>query len=959
MSLLALVLSLSPLAFSPAAHAFAPAEGVHTGSDPRLVVRIDPVQQARLRHQPSWLAFLEGPGEGWVARFSPFTGLPLRAFGPPIPLALQQGATDGAGVAAAVQAALADSPGVVGVPWSQLRLSRAAWIEAEQAWVLRFDQVVPGLADPRGPSAGALRPQVVDFGPALSHGQPVVWSGALHVIVRNNAIVSLQAATFPGAAAVPADPTVDRAAARAVAQRQGPDRRPSTARGEVLGVLPVEQADGGLALRPVWLVRTEVGGSMPARYLSFVDAETGALHAVINEIRYLSGTLTGSAPPRMPSEDSVAHPLPFLTVRGSGGDSDTTDEDGAFEVSGDASARLRDGQYFSVDNQGGGDASLSWSSDEVLWGTSSATQAELSSYIYLNEVRVLWDALAADSGYSTERMSSNVNLSEVCNAYYDGNVNFFVAGSGCNNTGELLDVNYHEWGHGLHAYAAGTWSIDGSVGEGAADTVAFISTKDSVMARGFMTDGSGIREVSRDRVYPDDLNGSVHDEGLIFGGGGWDLMTALQERDGEDAAEDTMRALLWGALTTNPALADGYDAYVFADDDNGDLSDGTPNQCLIVDAFAGHGLGPGGGDGGLLSLRHVGLDNQLPTATAYPVSALIESLAPACASAEVGAAEVVFSTDRGETWQRAPLTVSGGSVEGAIPAQPAGTVVEYYIEAEPADGGALTQAPLGGVRNPLSFVVGELTPIWCSDFEADDAGFTSALISGEDIEGANDWQWDRPKGTGGDPDGAFSGRYAWGTDLSPDRNWNGQYQDNRHTRLSSPPISTAGHDRVVVQFRRWLNVEDGVFDQANVLANEELVWSNYSTTSADGGAHHEDTQWALHSLLVEAPGAELTLGWEIVSDGGLTFGGWTIDDVCVYALAPASAVDDTGAVTDDEDPADAGPDADGDSDAVGGFDEDGKATACGCASQPGAPVGGGLVALGAGALALLRRRRRS
>ena len=67
MSLLALVFSLSPLVFSPSAQAFAPAEGVHTGSDPRLVIRIDPVQQARLRHQPAWLAFLEGPGEGWVA----------------------------------------------------------------------------------------------------------------------------------------------------------------------------------------------------------------------------------------------------------------------------------------------------------------------------------------------------------------------------------------------------------------------------------------------------------------------------------------------------------------------------------------------------------------------------------------------------------------------------------------------------------------------------------------------------------------------------------------------------------------------------------------------------------------------------------------------------------------------------------------------------------------------------
>ncbi|MBL8618254.1 MAG: hypothetical protein JNM72_21755 [Deltaproteobacteria bacterium] len=954
MSLLALVFSLSPLVFSPSAQAFAPAEGVHTGSDPRLVIRIDPVQQARLRHQPSWLAFLDGPGEGWVARFSPFTGLPLRAFGPPIPL---QPARDGAGVAAAVQAALADSPGVVGVPWAQLRLGRADWIEAEQAWILRFDQVVPGQADP---PTGALRPQVADFGPALSHGQPAVWGGALHVIVRNNAIVSLQAATFPGAAALPLAPALDRAAARAIAQRQGPDQRPSTAQGEVLGLLPVED-DGAVALRPVWLVRTTVSGSMPARYLSFVDAETGALHAVTNEVRYLTGTLSGAAPPRMPSEAAVSHPLPFLTVRGSGGGSDTTDEDGAFSVSGDASARLRDGQYFSVDNQDGDDASLSWSSADVLWGTSNATQAELSSYIYLNEVRALWGALADDSGYTVDRMSSNVNLNDVCNAYYDGNVNFYLAGSGCNNTGELLDVNYHEWGHGLHAYAAGTWRVDGSVGEGAADTVAFISTKDSVMARGFMTDGSGIREVSRDRVYPDDLNGSVHDEGLIFGGGGWDLMTLLQERDGEDAAEDTMRALLWGALTTNPALADGYDAYVFADDDNGDLSDGTPNQCLIVDAFAAHGLGPGGGDGGLLALRHVGLENQSPAAASYPVSALIESLAPTCASAEVSAAEVVFSTDRGETWQRAPLTLSGGSLEGAIPAQPAGSVVEYYIEAAPAEGGEPTQAPLGGVRNPLSFVVGELTPIWCSDFEADDAGFTSALISGEDIDGANDWHWDRPKGTGDDPDGAFSGRYAWGNDLAPEDNWDGLYQDNRHNRLSSPPIPTAGHDRVVVQFRRWLNVEDGVYDQANVLANEELVWSNHSSTAADGEQHHLDTQWALHSLLVEAPGAELTLGWEIVSDGGLTFGGWTIDDVCVYALAPPSVVDDTGAVTDEEDPADPGPDTDaeGDSDAVGAFDDEGKATACGCASQPGAPVGGGLVALGAGALALLRRRRRS
>jgi MYXO-CTERM domain-containing protein len=140
-----------------------------------------------------------------------------------------------------------------------------------------------------------------------------------------------------------------------------------------------------------------------------------------------------------------------------------------------------------------------------------------------------------------------------------------------------------------------------------------------------------------------------------------------------------------------------------------------------------------------------------------------------------------------------------------------------------------------------------------------------------------------PGGLSGDPDAAFSGRRAWGNDHGGG-NYNGAYQADIRNRLSSVPIDVSGLDRVVVQYRRWLNVEDGVYDVASVYANDEVVWSNHATNQRQGDEHTQDTDWVLHTLVVDGPGDSLTLGWEIDSDGGLEFGGWNVDDVCVYAV---------------------------------------------------------------------------
>ena len=59
-----------------------------------------------------------------------------------------------------------------------------------------------------------------------------------------------------------------------------------------------------------------------------------------------------------------------------------------------------------------------------------------------------------------------VNRAKGCNAYYNGDVNFFAKEGRCNNTAEIF-VNYHEWGHGFHYYSVngGGGIVDGSVGK--------------------------------------------------------------------------------------------------------------------------------------------------------------------------------------------------------------------------------------------------------------------------------------------------------------------------------------------------------------------------------------------------------------------------------------------------------------------------------------------------------------
>jgi MYXO-CTERM domain-containing protein len=950
---------ISLLLLAAPSMAFQPPSDQLIGQEPVRMWRFHLERQGALRQGDAWQDFLAGEGAGWQARFDERAGTIHRAWGPGIDLQLAADA-QGPDVSAAILALLERNPGLAGVDIGSLKLRAAGYAPATGTWYVGFDRMVDvsgaiGL-DPSTGTGGDVG-SGWGVGPLANGGtvggslsgtsldQAPVWRGGIEVRVRNGKVVMLGLDTYPGADAAAAQtPALSADTAVEVAIAEGPA---AAASHEIVSaslvVLPLE-AGRGLDHRLCWQVRTRTADPVGV-WVSFVDAQTGDLLNVHNEVRFATGTLFATHDTRTVNGEMSTTEVHDAWIQ-SDAAGDYTGDDGSFNLADDAPFESTlSGTYLRVRNDEGDEGTLTVTGDEATWTTEAATQAEIDSYIFLTQVREWGEVWAPDVSMVTDRLTSNVNLASTCNAYFDGSVNFYQAGGGCNNTGRIADVAYHEWGHGLHYYSLETGTYDGSLGEAVGDIVSFLLTGDAVIAPYFMTNGSGIRDVAPDYVYPDDWVGEVHYDGLIFGGAMWDLWDRLEEDYSEEDAYNVLVPLFVNMLKAGPDIPGAYDELLVVDDDNDDLGDGTPNQCALIDAFAPHGLGPGGGDESLLGMEHEMVDNQAASASSYTLTAEVTNLAPECISFEVASATVHYSTDDGESWEEAALSADGSDVSGSIPAQADGSVVTYYVNARSSDGDEVT-VPSGADINPTTFYVGELVELYCEDFESDDGDYTSELVSGADELGADDWVWGTPRGTGGDPDFAFSGDRVWGNDLGGG-NYNGEYQDDKHNRLSSPAIDVTGFEEVVVQYRRWLNVEDGYYDAARVLANGNVIWSNHESSSNVGDEHHADVQWALETLVVAPASKSLELAWEIESDGGLTMGGWNIDDVCVYGRTVAPV---------DTDEVDTGPETSEPTDDVTPEDE-WKALACGCASTNANGMGGGammLLALGA----LITRRRR-
>jgi len=827
----------------------------------------------------AWERFRADAGGSWLADWDEITGAPNRIWG--------SGVT---AVGAQASPAAAEA-------FARAMLARHLDLLAPGASTNDFELV--SNVTTHGSSGGLDR--TVAF--LQQHGGMPVIGGQLSFRFKNDRLFVIASQALPHVhASAPGTLVSDAAAAKSASQwiaSDVPGAITVTAISDAM-VLPLV----GRSLSYPVVRHVEVSTSAPAtRWNVYVDARTGQPVAREQTLHFAEASLLFNVPVRQPLSERLDFAASNTNVL-IDSQTVTTDALGTFAIP-DATTSitvLLEGASARIKNESGETLSYTLDVDPtstVVWSEAEDehADAQLNAYIHAGLAQSYARTIAPELGWLTQTLPVNVNIDDNCNAFYDGqSINFFTSGGGCANTGQLADVVYHEFGHGFHhrAVIQGSGSFDSALSEGLSDFFSTTITDDPAMGRGFFFTQAPLRHVDPvgELKWPDDIHSDPHQTGLIIAGALWDLRKLLNEKYGAEEGVPLTEQLFYQAMRNANDIPSMYVEVLAADDDDGNLDNGTPNVCEIIDAFGRHGLRT-------LTITAPELSVEPPEQNGHDVVVSVEGLYEQCDNDRIDNATIEWSLERLPA-QTETLTMEGGPAlfNGQIPIQKTGEVVQFRVELELSAGSSIRFPD--NFADPLyEFFVGEVTPIYCTDFESNPEidGWTHGLAEGQDDEGADDWMWG-PAGqapASGDPNAAYSGTYVFGNDLGGG-SFNGLYQGNKVNYAVSPLIEVGDANNVRIQYRRWLNVEDGFFDRAGIYVNDKDVWSNFASNDMDNATvHHRDREWRFHDIDISAQveNGAVSVKFELDTDQGLHLGGWTIDDFCVVTYdgpVPASPV---------------------------------------------------------------------
>jgi len=323
-------------------------------------------------------------------------------------------------------------------------------------------------------------------------------------------------------------------------------------------------------------------------------ASNGEVFSSKNTRHFASSHAHGKVFPRTYFESSLTDvPMMEMDLQ-AGGSALTTGVDGRFDFAGAAAPTVSGlkGKKFRVNTRSGTPVAKAATKVGDAWDlnldvSTEKDQAQVHTFHHLN-LMVQKAKKYVSSPWMDRPLTANVNLSQTCNAYWDGNsVNFFSAGGGCGNTGLISDVMYHEWGHGFDENTGGI--DDGAYSEGFGDIMSMVMTNDSRLGPGFRSNGGIVRDMEPDKVYPKD-RGEVHAEGLIIGGTFWDLFKTLSAKYDAEKANDIVSSIAFKTIFTATTYRDVYEAALVVNDNDTDPVTRSPDFCEINGAFTAHGL---------------------------------------------------------------------------------------------------------------------------------------------------------------------------------------------------------------------------------------------------------------------------------------------------------------------------------------------------------------------------------
>lgn len=565
-----------------------------------------------------------------------------------------------------------------------------------------------------------------------------------------------------------------------------------------------------------------------ANYFAYVDAMNGRILWRQNMTMNAKTSITSTAPVKIKHsrEPSVPKNLPdqYITV---GSTKYTTDRQGKIDadITDTSNVNIKfDGKWAKVTMKSGPRSTANLSTKLIPgknlvidWNDTNSHKFERSLYYHANNIHDYAKDIDSSMGFMDFQLALTIDFSGSSpNAMSGGTaITFIAAGITTMNLSECSSVLYHEYGHSINgllfkAKGATNGMVNLSCNEGTADLFSCLNLDDPRVGFGAWPSDTNkyIRTLKNKIIYPDSIQADGHYNGQILGGAFWDLREATDLEYVRRLSHFT-KYTLPDDPNIGKAFAEWFIGTLNEDDDDGDISNGTPNFMEIVKAFNNHHIGTD-----LLMTMGFAHNQYADTReTVNPYSLDFKINAISVAGFKPQNVKLLWSVNDFSTTNTVDAESDGnGNYSAVIPAQKAGSIVKYYMAAEdPVTKKQINFYKAGSSSIPFKFLVGFLS-VSLNNCETVD-GWQATVASDNASRGK--WENSKPNQIDMTPYGysiiqpgqnhTSGGVNCWVTGAKGTSSSYAQYMPNGKTSLLSPVINISNLIKPVIKYYRWFS----------------------------------------------------------------------------------------------------------------------------------------------------------
>ncbi|MFC1566741.1 T9SS type A sorting domain-containing protein [bacterium] len=352
-----------------------------------------------------------------------------------------------------------------------------------------------------------------------------------------------------------------------------------------LMILPVELSGYYLCWKVQFFANEPLGN-----WIHYVDAVTGELLSGYNNMKfYTQGQVQGKV------FQKSGHDTPVIVSFNNqnvwiGSDQTTTDSNGKyFSRENDQVVGLLKGPFANVKNDidseisyQGTDSNINW-----LYEPIESHFNEQHLFYHMNKIH---DYYKNTLGFSSiDLQLEGIVNRNFSNAYFYETTIVFGLGDNVvwRDFARDVMVIYHEYTHFVQYTISPYYYYIGQQGammEAWSDYFPCSIFDTSVMGEYISINPTYRRNLVNEKKFPNDMQNEVHDDSVIYSGALWDIRQSL--------GSDLTDRLVFGSMFYAPkTFYQGMEAMLLVDDNDYDLSNGTPHEAAIRTAFEKHGIG--------------------------------------------------------------------------------------------------------------------------------------------------------------------------------------------------------------------------------------------------------------------------------------------------------------------------------------------------------------------------------